>query len=59
MRLTVFCEIQNLSKGCDNLIPELRIQDFKISSEMEAKDCDVIGIMVNVRSQRVLNVNLL
>jgi len=46
---TISPEIQDLSEGCDDLVPDYRIENVEISSEMGADNCKVIGIIVNFR----------
>ena len=54
--LTIASEIQNLIKCCGNLISDLRMHRSNIPSNLGANDRNLIGVIVDIVSQRITSV---
>jgi hypothetical protein len=56
---TIASEIQNVIKGCDNLVSDLGIHLSNVSSKLRANDHNMIGDIVDLVSHRITSVKLL
>ena len=54
--LTIASEIQNLIKGCDDLVSDLRVHLSNIPSKLRANNRNMIGGVVELVSQRITSV---
>ena len=53
---TIASEIQNLIKGCDDLVSDLRVHLSNIPSKLRANNRNMIGGVVELVSQRITSV---